>query len=367
MPRARSVLAAFVAAMAASSNALSQTGSSPSYQVDRSPFVEIGGDGTNSEPLLESVFSATKTPHGFVIGESRSSTLLYFDAKGKFMRRVGRQGQGPGEFAGAIFVGPCTGDSLCAWDSRTLRVSVFTSSGSFVRQIPAFGARVATSGAGVIAMLLRPGAPSADRATSGGLMSSIKLFNVAGDSIASIANVPWGETRMFGASTSIALRRGELYVGTATAPLIDVYDQHGRPVRRITFPEVPRRTTAAAHARAVDGLLDAMKAAGALQNREQQRATMLAQPIPETFPPYREIAVSPNGVVWFLTTQIFESVAHLKGVRDDGTVVSDVDLALGDVVRLLEAGDDYLLLTYVNSEGIMKVGAFHVRARAKSP
>lgn len=58
-----------------------------------------------------------------------------------------------------------------------------------------------------------------------------------------------------------------------------------------------------------------------------------------------------------------EPVAHLKAVRQDGAIVAEVDLSLGDTVRLLEAGDDSLLLTYVNGDGVVKVGAFRVRAR----
>ena len=81
------------------------------------------------------------------------------------------------------------------------------------------------------------------------------------------------------------------------------------------------------------------------------------------FPPYRELAVAPNGIIWLLTTQLSDSVAHLKGLRDDGSVMAEVELSVGDTARLLEAGDGYLLLTYVTSEGIMKVGAFRVRPR----
>ena len=333
------------------------------YDVDRTPFVEIGGDGTGTHPLLGAVFSATKTSQGFVVGESQSATLLFVDAKGKLLRTVGRQGQGPGEFMGGIFVNQCAGDSLFAWDTRTNRVSVFTGSGTFVRQIPAFATRVTCSRAGLIAMLLRPSAPAPGRGGTGGMMSSIKLLNLAGDSVGGVGQVPWGENRLFGASTSIALRGGELYVGTGREPAIDVYDRGGRLLRRITFPHPPVRVSTAAHERAVEGLLGAMKRSG-IQNFEQQRATLLAQPVPEVFPPYRQIAVAPNGVTWLLTTQLSDSVTHLKGVRADGSVVSEADLPIGDTVRLLEVGDDYILLTYVTSEGVMEVGAFRLRARS---
>ena len=195
-------------------------------------------------------------------------------------------------------------------------------------------------------------------------MSLIRLLNLAGDSVGGIAQVPWGETRLFGASTSIALRGTELYVGTGREPALDVYDRSGRSLRRVTFPHVPVRVTRAAHERAVEGLLDVMKRTGS-PNVAQQRASLLLQPVPEVLPPYREIAVSPNGVTWLLTTPLSDSVAHVRGVRDDGSVVAESDLPLGDSVRLLEAGNDYLLLTYVTGDGIMKVGAFRLRPRSR--
>ena len=204
------------AALGLAANALSQARPAAHYDVDRTPFVEIGGDGTGNDPLLAAVFSATKTAQGFVVGESQSATLQFLDARGKVVHTTGRRGQGPGEFMGSIFINQCAGDSLFAWDSRTNRVSVFTASGSFVRQIPAFAARVTCSRAGVIAMLLRPSAPAQS----------------------SRGTVPWGENRLFGASTSIALRGDELYVGTGRAPAIEVYDSGGRLLRRITFPHL---------------------------------------------------------------------------------------------------------------------------------
>ena len=133
------------AALGLAANALSQARPAAHYDVDRTPFVEIGGDGTGNDPLLAAVFSATKTAQGFVVGESQSATLQFLDARGKVVHTTGRRGQGPGEFMGSIFINQCAGDSLFAWDSRTNRVSVFTASGSFVRQIPAFAARVRSS------------------------------------------------------------------------------------------------------------------------------------------------------------------------------------------------------------------------------
>lgn len=71
--------------VAAGNVAWAQTRPPTRYEVDRTPSVSVGGDGTGAEPLLESVFSATRTPQGFVVGESRTGILLFLDANGKLV------------------------------------------------------------------------------------------------------------------------------------------------------------------------------------------------------------------------------------------------------------------------------------------
>lgn len=331
------------------------------YDVDRTPFVEVGGDGTRGDPILTTVFGATKTANGFVVAESRSSSLLFLDAKGKVVRTVGRQGQGPGEFNGGIFVSRCAGDSIFAWDSRTMRISVFTASGVYARQIPAFAARFACSRANVIALLLRPRDIPGRSGGAVERISPVTLIDLKGDSLGGVAAVPATANQMFGPAPSIAVRGEELYVGTGRQPSIDVYDRRGRPLRRITFPSRPVPISTAAFEGAVEELLDAGRLVG--EQRAQQRAALLKRGFPPEYPPYRLIAVAPNGMVWLLTSQMRDSVAHLRAVSDNGNVVAEVDLP-GENAWLLEAGDDYLLLSYVNAEGDMRVGAFRVRRRA---
>jgi hypothetical protein len=65
------------------------------------------------------------------IFDFRSNQLFLFDSSGALVRRIGRQGQGPGEFAsgGGLVTLPDTGAAI--WDSRNARISFFTASGDF--------------------------------------------------------------------------------------------------------------------------------------------------------------------------------------------------------------------------------------------
>jgi hypothetical protein len=61
----------------------------------------------------------------------QSSQLFLFDSTGALVRRIGRRGQGPGEFAsgGGLVILPDTGAAV--WDSRNSRISFFTAAGDF--------------------------------------------------------------------------------------------------------------------------------------------------------------------------------------------------------------------------------------------
>lgn len=61
--------------------------------------------------------------------------LQVHDADGRFVRSVGRFGQGPGEFAGPDFVLPLPGDSMLVLDMRVRRATVLTPDGQFARQL----------------------------------------------------------------------------------------------------------------------------------------------------------------------------------------------------------------------------------------
>lgn len=60
---------------------------------------------------------------------------LVFSSDGRFIRQLGRSGEGPGEFRAASFVTALPGDSLLVLDTRLLRASVFSPDLQFVRSV----------------------------------------------------------------------------------------------------------------------------------------------------------------------------------------------------------------------------------------
>lgn len=70
---------------------------------------------------------------GFVVANSGTSELLFFDQAGRLLARAGRRGRGPGEYASIRDVAPLPGDSLAVLDPGTRRVSVLAPGGTFAR------------------------------------------------------------------------------------------------------------------------------------------------------------------------------------------------------------------------------------------
>ena len=82
--------------------------------------------------FFESPSTVACGPEGniFVV-DSGANNIKKFDARGKFLKTIGREGQGPGEF-GRIFYCAFAGDRLIVWDSGNLRLCAFTSEGEYI-------------------------------------------------------------------------------------------------------------------------------------------------------------------------------------------------------------------------------------------
>jgi hypothetical protein len=67
----------------------------------------------------------------FWVHDRPSNTVFLFDAAGQLLRRIGRKGGGPGEFASANGMVPLPDGGVAVWDSRNARISFFDSTGTF--------------------------------------------------------------------------------------------------------------------------------------------------------------------------------------------------------------------------------------------
>ena len=103
------------------------------WRVGPEPSASIGAL-EGEEPYLLHWATATMLPDGRVaVRDGGSNEVRLFDRSGSHLATWGGQGEGPGEFSFLSHVAPWPGDSLVAWYSQGLSISVFDASGNFGR------------------------------------------------------------------------------------------------------------------------------------------------------------------------------------------------------------------------------------------
>lgn len=105
----------------------------PVWTVPDSPLVSLGGQPGDPGHDLNRVVAGRFLPGGrILVADAGSAQLRVFDSTGRFLQAVGRQGNGPGEFANYVMLVPPSGDSLLTVDGAQ-RYSVFGPDLSLVR------------------------------------------------------------------------------------------------------------------------------------------------------------------------------------------------------------------------------------------
>lgn len=80
---------------------------------------------------------AVDSSGGVYVYDAQVPAIRHFDAGGKFVRQVGREGQGPGEYLDAVLAMAVRGDGrLQIWDARNARVTLYDPDGEFSGQWP---------------------------------------------------------------------------------------------------------------------------------------------------------------------------------------------------------------------------------------
>ena len=97
-------------------------------------ILDIGAAGNDPDHELFRVLGAVRLPGGgVVVANSGSGELRFFAADGTLVRRVGRKGEGPGEFTRIEGFWPFRGDSPIVWDRGLARLRVFSATGELGR------------------------------------------------------------------------------------------------------------------------------------------------------------------------------------------------------------------------------------------
>ncbi len=94
------------------------------WPVAAKPVTIIGIDDGTPEQELDHVSGAMRLPDGHVVvANGKPLELRVYDATGRFVRGIGRRGDGPGEFRGRTDFLPAGSDSNLVYDQGSRHVS----------------------------------------------------------------------------------------------------------------------------------------------------------------------------------------------------------------------------------------------------
>ena len=109
-------------------------GSRLPWRIGPEPTVSIGELEGEEPYMLHGAISFSRLSDGrIVVADYASSEVRMFDASGSHLVSWGGDGEGPGEFASLEHVAPWPGDSILAWHTSGLGISVFDSDGNHGR------------------------------------------------------------------------------------------------------------------------------------------------------------------------------------------------------------------------------------------
>ena len=311
-------------------------------EADSVPFVEIPGSSADGEPILSRAIAGTRFADGrLLVVDQLGKDLVLFDSTGQLVQRVGRAGEGPGEFQGPSWIGRCFGDSAIVWDSRLDRMTVVAPNGEVQRQFSFFKrpAFISCFPADRFALLMPPDQMFMfdPQGNAPPMHSHLVIATADGDSVLDLGLVQIGETRPLGVLTHISGGGHHFYLGTGDSAYVDVYDSVGRQTATIEVADPRRPTTQAEYEHAIDARLASMPAG----NVDRVREMMLSVPMPAMLPAYQGLFADPVGAVWVVTSVLGDSLTVLRGTASDGRALGT--LTFPDWFSTFEVGADYVL------------------------
>ncbi|MGH7468013.1 MAG: 6-bladed beta-propeller [Longimicrobiales bacterium] len=322
-----------------------QLGSAAGPESDQ--FHEIGGRFAGG---------ITALPDGrIVVVNGVSAELLFFGRDGRFLNRLNKKGNGPGEFRRAYLVPYTSNDSLLIRDTGHTRYTLFSTDGqmhrSFMPDRP--GVMVGTVGgvseSGIVITALLDAVPLVEGqqtrpmvvrwiSMESGRADTVARFNMHSYFVPDVAGTPIEIPVLFTTSPSATVGVQGFFVIGGDTPDIRAFDNTGRLIRIFRVAGAPRPVTP----EDVDGAIDFQVPRWAPYQSGVRRAYEQMD-IPNHWPTFQSVRVDRLGWIWaelFRTTKdatprwmVFDSSGVARGVVDlpPGFEVQDIgpDQVLG--------------------------------------
>ena len=350
------------------------------WRVDDEPLTAVGVAEGDAHYQFGIVGDAVRLGDGtLVVSDAQANELRVFDATGRWVRTLGRQGSGPGEFSGlwSLFLLP--GDSVAAYDGLAGRVTVFAPSGTLARtvtlqpldgRLPPKPLGVLGDGTMVVAPAYNPifsasAKPSRDtlplaRYSADGAQGA-SLGRIAAEEMVTIvagSGANRSATRgpvPFGRGTFVAAAGTRLLIGDNARYELAEHGADGRLLR------LARRTVDAEPVTDADRAAWAESQHGSTGDRFRQLRERLvaATPFPEHKAPFAGVRLDPAGNAWVQRHPAPGAATPWDVFGPDGRFLGTVDTPAG--LRVTQVGADFVVGVAMDELDVPQVRVHRIR------
>lgn len=354
------------------------------WLVETEPALIIGIEDGGEEYEFQAIVDAERMDDGsIVVADAIAAELRVFDAAGRFVRTIGRQGEGPGEFRnlGAVWQ---YHDSIAAWDRSLRRLTLFDALGNVGRVVtlalsPADGLLPEVMGILSDGTIVARATSVITPAVGEGVhraRGEVILYSPEGElgmMLTALAGEEWvgvpGDdgvvlsVRPFHRNGYVNVHSDRIHVGDSDQFDIREYRSDGALGQRIRLiaPDVPLTAEDA------DAHIQATLAAEQHDERRRILRTMLERaPFPETYPAFAGFAADDEGQLWVAESPKAGSNERTWLVFDpSGRWLGRV--AMPPRVRVLRVGAGRLLVRHVDELGVQTIRDYRILRPTDAP
>ncbi len=319
------------------------------FRIAEKPSLDLGGlqDDLRAELDWRSPFHhASRLSDGRIVVADHH-VLKLFDSRGKVLRVIGRQGQGPGEFGQLRQTCILAGDTIVAINFNVKRVSVFTRTGEHVRTfvVDGYVPRNGCLGDGTL-LLTDDGVPAPGSVGDRGMIqdrsTTVRHMKADGTVIGTIGNFPGASLDVtFPRTINLVPYTDSIYAGDGRTAELGLYTMSGKVARLIRWNDPLVKVT------------EEMVRARTGQLRGQpQRSSGPLPPTSAALPAYRAIKVDSLGRVWVEAYQFSDEPPEWVVFDKAGALLGRVSLPkVGTRTELVTVGRDEVTLRWWDDDG----------------
>lgn len=317
------------------------------WRLSQELLLDIGGESGNDAYQFDRIAGVIHHDDmSVVVADGSSSEIKSFDPNGNLQWRLGRPGDGPGEFRMINRVGRAGSDSLWVYDFSLRRFTFIDESGSLAgvvtlqSDIPTLGAVGRLSDGSLL--LAQYWASGISRGNTFGLHRdrvAYVRFSERGFLIDTIGLFPGREIFLasedgrrtmgsppFGKVSTNTMRGDTVYIGDQARFEIGMYTADGTPVRSIRKKEPPLPVSE----QDLNQWIERSLAAVPDSRRPGVRRNLTEMDVPETRPAYRDLLTDEQGNLWVSDyAQSPQTPAHWSVFDRDGRLLGTVAMPAG--------------------------------------